>query len=92
MEKVYVLFTEVDWSDDHYNDVIDVFANREDAVKAFKEKKEEFLTNNAEFIAEIPADKLEQEVCENDSAYFFVLKDLIYGNTFELWIFEKELK
>lgn len=92
MEKVYVLFTEVNWSDDHYNDVIDVFANREDAVKAYKAKKEEFLTNNAEFIAEIPADKLEQEVCENDLAHFFVLKDLMYDNSFELWIFEKELK
>lgn len=90
-KKVYVLFTENSWRGiEEYSDVIDVFENESDAIKALEEEKNEFIEDNKEDFGEDVSKNPYYDV--TDRPTHFQCLDEGMGYNYELWVLEKDLK
>ena len=88
-KKVYIVAVESFWDNsEEYYDVLDVFKHRNDAIKALKEYKDDFIKNHSEDIAEVDVEN--RNITDTDTHYQFLDEGM--GWNYELFIIEKELK
>lgn len=92
MEKkeVYILSTEKNWRCEEYYDIIDVFSNRKDAIKALKEQRDSFIEDVKEYDDVDVLTNDDYEIVDTDT--HFQCLDECMGYNFELFVTSHSVK
>lgn len=88
-KKIYLLFEEKNWNCEEYTDVICAFENKEDALKALLNYRNDFVQEHEEEWEE--AQKNPDYWTIQDSPEHFQLLDEGLGENYELMVVEQEL-
>lgn len=89
-EKVYLLFEEKNWDCEEYCDVIRVFRNKEDAIKALKEYRDAFIEEHKDEWEDAKKNPYYWTI--QDRPEYFQLLDESMGENYELVVSEREIE
>lgn len=84
--KVYVIVCDEYFKNNEGQSNVGVYANREDALKEFKEIKEDFISEHPDYFENCD----DYEVTESECHYYW--QDIYMGYYFDLWIEEHFVK
>lgn len=88
-KNIYLLFEEKNWKSEEYVDVIGAFENKEDALKALLEYRNDFVQNHEDDWDDAEENPDNWEI--HDEPEYFQMFDEGMGYNYELMVKEQEL-